>query len=73
MDRETGQVDSLELLETPEITEMTKNLTKITKYLTKFKETLAVTIKFSVDSTFSNMFYSNKQKPGNAGNQQKAF
>ena len=35
-----GQVDSLELSETPEITEMTENFTKVTKYLTKFKETL---------------------------------
>ena len=35
-----GQVDSPELLETPEITEMTENFTKVTKYLTKFKETL---------------------------------
>ena len=32
-----------------------------------------VRIKFSVDSMFSNMFYGNKQKPGNAGNQQKDF
>ena len=30
-------------------------------------------IKFSVDSTFSNMLYGKKWKPGNAGNQQKAF
>ena len=30
-------------------------------------------IKFSVDSAFSNMFYGNKRKPENAGNQQKAF
>ena len=75
---ETGQVDS------PEITEMTENFTKVTKYLTKFKETLinclekisrqkAVRIKFSVDSAFSNMLYGKKRKPGNAGNQQKAF
>ena len=28
---------------------------------------------FFVDSAFSNMFYGKKQKPGNAGNQQKAF
>ena len=26
-----------------------------------------------VDSRFSNVFYGKKQKPGNAGNQQKAF
>ena len=32
-----------------------------------------VRIKFSVDSAFSNMLYDKKQKPGNAGNQQKAF
>ena len=35
-----GQVDSPELPETPEITEMTANFTKVTKYLTKFTETL---------------------------------
>ena len=69
-----GQVDSPELPETLAITESTENFTKVTKYLTKFKETLkncfgeisrqkAVRIKFSVDS----------RKPGNAGNQQKAF
>ena len=29
--------------------------------------------KFSVDSAFSNMPYGKKRKPGNAGNQQKAF
>ena len=33
----------------------------------------AVRIKFSMDSTFSNMLYRKKRKPGNAGNQQKAF
>ena len=38
--KNSGQVDSPELLETPEITEMTKNLTKVTKYLNKSKETL---------------------------------
>ena len=32
-----------------------------------------VRIKFSVDSAFSNMLYGKKRKPGNAGNQQKAF
>ena len=32
-----------------------------------------VRIKFSVDSAFSNMLYSKKRKPRNAGNQQKAF
>ena len=30
-------------------------------------------MKFSVDSAFSNMLYGKKQKPENAGNQQKAF
>ena len=30
-------------------------------------------IKFSIDSTFSNMHYGKKWKPGNVGNQQKAF
>ena len=33
-------VDSPELPETPEITEMTANFMKVTIYLTKFKETL---------------------------------
>ena len=33
----------------------------------------AVTMKRSVDSRFSNVFYGKKRKPGNAGNQQKAF
>ena len=33
----------------------------------------AVRITFSVDSAFSNMLYRKKQKPGNTGNQQKAF
>ena len=32
-----------------------------------------VRIKFSVDSEFSNVLYGKKRKPGNAGNQQKAF
>ena len=30
-------------------------------------------IKLSVDSGFSNVFYGKKRKPGNTGNQQKAF
>ena len=30
-------------------------------------------MKFSVDSAFSNVFYGQKRKPGNPGNQQKAF
>ena len=30
-------------------------------------------MKLSVDSGFSNVFYGKKGKPGNAGNQQKAF
>ena len=78
-------MDYPELPETPEITEMTENFTKVTKYLTKFRETLknyvwgkisrqkAVRIKVSVDSAFSNRLYGKKRKPGNAGNQQKAF
>ena len=33
----------------------------------------ALRIKFSVDSGFSNELYGKKRKPGNAGNQQKAF
>ena len=32
-----------------------------------------VRMKLFVDSGFSNVFYGKKQKPGNAGNQQKAF
>ena len=80
-----GQVHSPDFSETPKITEMTENFTKVTKYITKFKETLinsvwekshvkkAVTIKFSVDSALSNMFYGNKRKPGKAGNEKKAF
>ena len=35
-----GQVDSPELSETREITEMTESFTKVTKHLNKFKETL---------------------------------
>ena len=63
---------------------MTENFTKITKYLTKLKETLTnyvweiprhktVRIKFSVDFRFSSMLCGKKRKPGNVGNQQKAF
>ena len=74
-----GQVDS------PELPETTENFTKVTKYLTKFQETLInygwgkshvkkqLELKFSVASAFSNMLYGKKRKPGNAGNQQKAF
>ena len=79
-----GQVNSLELPQRLEITEMMEHFTKVTKHLTKFKETLincfgkiscqkAVRIKFFVDSAFLNMFYGNKLKARNAGNQQKAF
>ena len=32
-----------------------------------------VRMKLFVDSGFSNVFYDKKRKPGNAGNQQKAF
>ena len=35
-----GQVDSPEVPETLETTEMTENFTKVAKYLPKFKETL---------------------------------
>ena len=41
--------------------------------LRKISRQKAVRIKFSVDSAFSNMLYGKKRKPGNAGNQQKAF
>ena len=80
-----GQVDSLESLEMPEITEKIENLIKVTKYLARLKEVLInciwekshfkkhLRIKFSVDSRFSNELYGNKRKPWNAGNQQKAF
>ena len=79
-----GQVDSPELPETPEITEMTENFTKVTKYLTQTKRNnklclrnisrhKIVRTKFSVDSGFLNELYGKKRKPGNAGNQQKAF
>ena len=40
LDSNSGQVDSPELLEMPEITEMTENFAKVRKYLIKFKETL---------------------------------
>ena len=51
------------------------------KTCTKFKLTdwlenltsKAVRIKFTMDSTFLNMFYGKKRNPRNAGNQQKAF
>ena len=39
----------------------------------KISRQKAVRIKFFVDSAFSNMLYRKKRKPGNAGNQQKAF
>ena len=35
-----AKVNSSELSETPEITEMKENFTKVTKYLTKLKEIL---------------------------------
>ena len=73
-----------ELLQTPQITEMTENFTKVTKYLAKFKETLKIVIGDNLISKISknNIFcrfrlfkyvQTNKWKPGNAGNQQKAF
>ena len=39
----------------------------------KISRQKVVRTKFSMDSAFSNMLYSKKRKPGNAGNQQKAF
>ena len=39
----------------------------------KISRQKVIKIKFSVDSAFLNMLYGKKQKPGNAGNQQKAF
>ena len=41
--------------------------------LGKISRQKAVRTEFSVDSAFSNMFCGKKRKPGNAGNQQKAF
>ena len=82
---ERGQVDSPESPETPEITEKTENFIKVTKYLTKLNENInklcmgkislekTLRIKFSVDFRFSNELYGKKRKPGNAGNEQKAF
>ena len=37
---EAGQVNSPELPETPEITDIIENFIKVTKHLTKLKETL---------------------------------
>ena len=80
-----GQVNSPELSETPEITEIMENFIKVTKNLNQTKREInklylgktslqkTVRIKLSVDSGFSNVFYGKKRKPGNAGNQQKAF
>ena len=80
-----GQVNSPELPETPEITEIMENFIKVTKNLNQTKREInklylgktslqkTVRIKLSVDSGFSNVFYGKKRKPGNAGNQQKAF
>ena len=42
-------------------------------YLGKISRYKTVTIKFSVDSGFSNKVYDKKRKHGNAGNQHKAF
>ena len=39
----------------------------------KISRQKAVRIKFTMDSTFLNMFYGKKRNPRNAGNQQKAF
>ena len=81
----TGQVDSPESLERPEITEMTEILINVTKCLTKLKIPLnkfclreilhqkTVRITFSMDSGFLNTLYGKKRKPGNAESQQKAF
>ena len=79
-----GQVDSPQSPETPEIMEKMENFIKVTKNLTKLKETSinclgkisiqkTLRIKFSIDSGLSNVLYGKKQKPRNAGNQQKAF
>ena len=48
-----------------------RNINKLC--LGKISRQKAVRIKFSVDSAFSYMLYGKKRKPGNAGNQQKAF
>ena len=71
----TGQVDSPESLETPEITEMTEILINVTKCLTKLKKTLnkfclrkilhqkTVRITFSMDSGFLNTLCGKKRNP----------
>ena len=80
----SDQNDSPKSPETPEITEVTENFTKVTKYLTKLRyinkfclgkisRYKTVTIKFSVDSGFSNKPYDEKRKHGNAGNQHQGF
>ena len=48
-----------------------RNINKLCLGKISLEKTLR--IKFSVDSRFSNEFYGKKRKPGNAGNQQKAF
>ena len=57
----------------------------MTRHLTTLKETLtnyvwenltsknSKNMKLSIDSGFSNVFYGKKRKPGNSGNQPKAF
>ena len=48
-----------------------RNINKLCLGKISLQKTLR--IKFSVDSGFSNELYGKKRKPGNAGNQQKAF
>ena len=48
-----------------------RNINKLCLGKISLEKTLR--IKFSVDSGFSNKLYGKKGKPGNAGNQQKAF
>ena len=48
-----------------------RNINKLC--LGKISHHKTVRIKFSVESGFSNELYGKKRKPGNAGNQQKAF
>ena len=76
-DYETGQVDfpespATKFRKSHQILNQTKrNINKVC--LGKISRHKTVRIKFSVDSGFSNMLYGKRQKPGNAGNQQKAF
>ena len=53
------------------LNQISRNINKLC--MGKISRQKAVRIKFTMDSVFSNMFYAKQRKPGNAGNQQKAF